>query len=464
MIRKIGGGLLALLSLTGWLWLAPLWAAAHPLDEYYQVTTITISPNRVSLALELYPAVLIGPQLLSLMDADQDEQLSEVEQRAYLTFFQRDLTFVVDGQSQPLTLANVRFPTFLDIRSGGSIIKFELYADLPAEHRGDHQLYYENHHLSDIAVYVIQPQTDLPDWVQILDFERDVLQQSIRVNYAIDPAAPVDYGSDAAVVALEVPGGATTGQARLSRYLYDPNLSPLWLPLVLGLSLLLGGLHALTPGHGKTLVAAYLIGSRGTIKDAVLLGGIVTFTHTASVILIGLLALLASQFIVPTVLGPALEIASGLLVLFLGVRLLVGRWRAMRAAPPQSESVDSHHHHHHDHDHHHPLPEQVKLSELLTLGISGGLVPCPEALGIMLIAVGLNRILLGLGMIVAFSLGLAAILIVIGVLLVRSKVLLDRLGQVGGRWQTVLPLVSAVIVTLLGLGIVVKGVWPFWLG
>jgi ABC-type nickel/cobalt efflux system permease component RcnA len=107
--------------------------------------------------------------------------------------------------------------------------------------------------------------------------------------------------------------------------------------------------------------------------------------------------------------------------------------------------------------HHHHLPEKVTLGDLLTLGISGGLVPCPEALGIMLIAIGLNRIIFGLGLIVAFSFGLALVLIVIGILLVRSKALVDRWVGAGGRWQHVLPLVSAVIVTLLGLGIVVKG-------
>ena len=103
------------------------------------------------------------------------------------------------------------------------------------------------------------------------------------------------------------------------------------------------------------------------------------------------------------------------------------------------------------------------MSDLLTLGISGGLVPCPEALGIMLIAIGLNRILLGLGLIVAFSFGLAAVLMIIGILLVRSKALLDRLSNMGGlaRWQTLLPIASAVIVTLLGLGIVAKGLMPY---
>ncbi|MCQ3976445.1 MAG: hypothetical protein DPW09_23690 [Anaerolineae bacterium] len=204
-----------------------------------------------------------------------------------------------------------------------------------------------------------------------------------------------------------------------------------------------------------------------------MLGSIVTFTHTASVIAIGLLALLASQFIVPNLLVPALEVLSGLLVVILGLRLLRNRWRV--------RNEEDHHHahphlHEHKHAHHHhpaeptpvpglrspvPLPEKVTLADLLTLGISGGLVPCPEALGVMLIAIGLNRILLGLGLIVAFSFGLAAVLIVIGILLVRSKSLLDRLGGMGGRWQKWLPLASAIIVTVLGLGIVAKGVLAY---
>jgi nickel/cobalt exporter len=92
------------------------------------------------------------------------------------------------------------------------------------------------------------------------------------------------------------------------------------------------------------------------------------------------------------------------------------------------------------------------------MGVSGGLVPCPEALGVMLIAIGLGRIGLGLALIVAFSIGLAAVLIAIGILLVRCKSRwLDRLGKPGSRWQWLLPLVSAAVVTLLGVGIVVNG-------
>jgi ABC-type nickel/cobalt efflux system permease component RcnA len=290
--------------------------------------------------------------------------------------------------------------------------------------------------------------------------DRDIFQTSLRLDYTIDPEAPLRYGSDEALADVELPGGVSKGQEQLTRYLYDPELSPFFLLVAVGLAVVLGGLHALTPGHGKTLVAAYLIGSRGTVRHAVFLGGIVTFTHTASVIVIGLLALLASQFIVPNILAPSLEIMSGLLVVYLGVRLLLTRWRAYRNGAHGHHHHGPHHDHHQQHDHHH-VPEQVRLSDLLTLGISGGLVPCPEALGIMLIAIGLNRIALGLGLIVAFSFGLAAILIVIGILLVRSKSLLDRFGAVGGRWQTTLPLASALIVTLLGLGIMAKGLLPY---
>jgi ABC-type nickel/cobalt efflux system permease component RcnA len=241
-------------------------------------------------------------------------------------------------------------------------------------------------------------------------------------------------------------------------YLYESTLSPWLLVVGLGLSALLGGLHALAPGHGKTLVAAYLIGSRGTVGHAAALGGIVTITHTASVIAVGPLALLAGQYMLPNVLVPALEVCAGLLVVALGARLVRARWRRMRGGRYHH---DHGHHHHHD-DHHHAPPTNVRPGDLLTMGVSGGLMPCPEALGVMLIAIGLSRIGLGLVLIVSFSVGLAAVLIAIGILLVRCKSRwLDRLGKPGSSWQRQLPLVSAVIVTLLGVGIVLKGLLAY---
>jgi ABC-type nickel/cobalt efflux system permease component RcnA len=456
-------------------WLLMLWwvsltgppaAAAHPADELYQVTYITLSPHQVKLQIELYPGILTAPGLLALIDANQDGLISGAESRAYVDHFLSDIIFEIDNLPVPLNPADLAFATPMDLRGGVGVIRFNLYADTPSLPPGQHRLFYANHHQPEVSVYLVNAISESTQQVKAGQPERDVLQQTLRLDYTLNSGLPVEPAPVEAPPALEIPGEASAGQKQLTRYLYDSQLSPPVIALALGLAMLLGSLHALTPGHGKTLVGAYLIGSRGTISHAITLGGIVTFTHTASVIGIGLLALLASQFIVPNLLTPSLEMLSGLLVVFMGARLWSARWQDL------SGHAQSHHHHHdhthshdhpHDHEHNHQLalPERVTLGDLLTLGISGGLVPCPEALGIMVIAVGLNRIVFGLGLIVAFSFGLAAVLIAIGILLVRSKSLLERAGEAGHRWQKWLPLASAIIITLLGATMVVKGVLSY---
>ena len=197
-----------------------------------------------------------------------------------------------------------------------------------------------------------------------------------------------------------------------------------------------------------------------------MLGGTVTFTHTASVIATGLLALLAGHLIVPDLLVPMLELGSGLLVALLGVHLVRTRWRSLR------HGHDHNHHHPHVHAqpghthaepaHPHPHPtESVKWRDLLTMGVSGGMTPCPEAIGILLVAIGLNRIALGMGLIVSFSLGLAAVICLLGLLIVRSSRLVNRLGQLGQRTQQLLPLGSAIIVTVLGTLMSAKAVLAY---
>lgn len=248
----------------------------------------------------------------------------------------------------------------------------------------------------------------------------------------------------------------------------------------LALSFFLGAAHGLEPGHGKTIVAAYLVGARGTIGNALFLGGVVTFTHTMSVILLGLVALFASQYILPEQIFPYLGTASGLLIIGLGTWLLVGHLRGR--GPGHSHSHEAHHHdhghsheghhhehdhsheeHHHDHhghshgerDHSHEIPNKVTLGSLLTLGISGGIVPCPGALVILLLAVALHRIAFGLVLLVAFSVGLAAILIAIGILIVKARPLVDRFSG-DGRWIQRLPIASAVVIIVVGCAITLR--------
>ena len=255
-------------------------------------------------------------------------------------------------------------------------------------------------------------------------------------------------------------------------------LGPGMLLFTLTVAASLGAFHALEPGHGKTVVAAYLVGARGTARHALLLGLVVTASHTVGVYLLGAVTLYASRHVVPERLYPWLGAASGILIALLGVSLLYRRLLGARTAPighahtHAQEALASHDHeaahahgveHGHDHGHghhHHHVPDgPVSLRALVALGVSGGIVPCPAALVVLLSAVALGRIGLGLLLIVAFSVGLAAVLIAIGLLVVYARRLAARFartnveGPLVRRW---LPLTSAAVITASGVVITVQ--------
>jgi ABC-type nickel/cobalt efflux system permease component RcnA len=238
--------------------------------------------------------------------------------------------------------------------------------------------------------------------------------------------------------------------------------------IALAVAVSLGAFHALEPGHGKTLVAAYLVGSRGTMKHALLLGLIITAAHTSGVYLLGGITLYASQYIVPERLYPWLGVVSGVMITILGVVLLFQRYRSKGVGHSHHHHGHGHeqaHHHGHRHDHqhgshthhhspahsHHEMQNKTSLRELLTLGISGGIVPCPAALVVLLSAVSMNRVGFGLLLIVAFSAGLAAVLVGIGVLMVYAQQSMSRFQSEGkwiARW---LPITSSAFIVLFGL-------------
>jgi ABC-type nickel/cobalt efflux system permease component RcnA len=227
--------------------------------------------------------------------------------------------------------------------------------------------------------------------------------------------------------------------------------------IALAVAVGLGAFHALEPGHGKTLVAAYLVGSRGTMRHALWLGLIVTGAHTAGVYLLGGVTLYASQYVVPERLYPWLGLTSGVMITSLGLFLFLRRYLT-------KDNLSSHRHDHahhahgsgrdhshagHSHHHHEPRRE-VSLRELLALGISGGIVPCPAALVVLLSAVSMQRTGLGLLLIVAFSVGLAAVLIAIGLLMVYARRFMSRFkmdSRLTTRW---LPLTSSAFIILFG--------------
>ncbi len=245
---------------------------------------------------------------------------------------------------------------------------------------------------------------------------------------------------------------------KLAALLAARTLTPGVMLLGLLLAFVWGAGHALSPGHGKTVVGAYLVGSRGTWRHAVFLGLTVTITHTAGVFALGLITLFAARAVPPERIFPVLTFISGALVVAVGLGLFAQRLRAILGV-----SEDDHSHGGRTHSH---LPpgakgEPVTWRSLLTLGISGGLLPCPSALIVLLSAIALHRVAYGIVLVVAFSAGLAAVLTGIGVALARGLPLVQRLPRPSrlGSLMRLTRFVSAgaaLIITLVGVGLTLQ--------
>jgi iron complex transport system substrate-binding protein len=314
-----------------------------------------------------------------------------------------------------------------------------------------------------------------------------------------------------------------SGRNRLLEYFEVKNRTPLFYTIALLTAFILGAFHALSPGHGKTVVAAYLVGAKGTVKHAIILGMVVTFTHVFSVFIVGFLTLYLQNYYLKEQIIPYLERFSALLIIGIGLYLLATRSRELTDThddgsthdhshthehehphthvhdhgpthdhdhgpthdhdhgheSSHSHSHDTHDHDHgptHDHDHPHPhthehdvkeidgkiyhrhgagsyhcheVPDNVTLAGLVSLGISGGIVPCPTAFVVLLAAVTLNQLFFGLNLILSFSLGLAAVLIVIGILVAKSVPLVSSFDE-NRKWIKILPVLSSLFIILIG--------------
>jgi ABC-type nickel/cobalt efflux system permease component RcnA len=297
-------------------------------------------------------------------------------------------------------------------------------------------------------------------------YPQDMLSspRDVRTAHLVVVAGGMDQTSPQ----LVQPTATARSTDRFAALITTEQLSPRVLLLTILLALALGALHALSPGHGKTIVGAYLVGTRGTARHAFFLGLTVTTTHTIGVFVLGLITLYASRFILPEQLYPWLGVLSGVMIVVMGLALLRQRVRVARAAPTD----DHEHDHSHGHQHHHVfghehgphththLPSSaggshISWRNLLALGVSGGLIPCPSALIVMLSAIGLGRVGFGLLLIIAFSVGLAGVLTSIGLLFVYGGQWISRMS--GGRMQRLgpglrlVPVASALFVTTAGL-------------
>ena len=423
--------LLALAALA-----APAAAAAHPLGNF---TVNRFSRVEVS-----------GPRLYVRYVLDLAEiptyQAGRIDARTYAREIARNAHLSVDGKSSALRpvrtgLAHPRGAGGLDTT------RLEVVLAGPRLDGTSRIAYGDGNYRNRIGWKEIVVGADTPSRShELRAYPKDLLQSPLDQTSVTTDLAPGD-GPDVTPAlssgrSLQAPDRvADSGFAAL---VGRSHLSLLVILASLGAALFWGAAHALSPGHGKTIVTAYLVGRRGTVRHAGLLGLIVTITHTIGVFTLGLMTLALSQFIVPDRLYPWLNLVSGLLVVGIGASVFSSRWRHRRA--------HSHGHHHHHHNHAEP---DASFRSLLAVGVSGGLLPCPSALVVLLAAISLHRIAFGLLLIVAFSAGLALTITAIGCAAVLARGAFRRLS-LQGPLVRLLPAASALVILAAGLAMTAR--------
>ncbi len=228
----------------------------------------------------------------------------------------------------------------------------------------------------------------------------------------------------------------------------------------------LGAMHAATPGHGKTIAAAYLVGVRGRPVDAVALGIFVTLAHTSGIVAFAVLATLGSTLLSQRA-ESYLALAVGVFVAGLGVSMLVGWWRGRARADGSGSGYGQHHVGGHLHGGDGPVYHRHGLGPwhshrldaladtrpswlmLLGLGLAGGLLPDPAALAVLLAAIAQGRLVLGVLTVVVFSLGFASVLVVVG--MTAARVGRAVLAWLDGQWLARLQIGTAAVISGVGV-------------
>ena len=464
-----------LLVLVGLVALAvPAGAAAHPLGNFTtnRYTAIEVSGDRVYAL-----AVLDLAEVPTFQARGEMRRLGRDAYAAGLARRLRDgLSISVGGERRPLRvlrrtlafargaggLATTRFELVLDAGRADGRVAIDVVDRTFPDRIGWRELVVRGTNGASVETASVPAESAsdelraYPD--RLVSSPLDVTRARARVE------AGAEAGPPPAAAGVRAPV-AEDGFASL----VDDDLSLGVVLVSLLAALFWGAAHALTPGHGKAIVAAYLVGSRGKPRHALALGGIVTVTHTIGVFALGFVTLALSEFIVPEQLYPWLNLVSALLVVAVGVAVLRYRILGWLARGRAAAHTHDDHHHNHDHDHanghhhhhhgpggHSHVPEPGSgVRGLVAVGVSGGLLPCPTALVVLLAAISLHRVAYGLVLIVAFSVGLAAVISGIGMLAVGAKRTFARMSF-EGRLVRALPAASAVVVVALGLAMTAR--------
>jgi len=457
-------------------------AAAHPLGNFSinHYSRLEVAPTAVQIYYVVDLAEIPTFQLKKKIDTNGDNQVDLAEQQAYVASRVEELrngaSLVVNGAPVALQsrspewalspgqggLETLRLSFWLDgalpgLGSKPATIEFTDKNDV--DRLGWREIVLRAKDGANVSGANVSDK-DVSD--ELRNYPQDLLDSPLKQTSALFTLA--GQGGSAPVAAATQAAPATFGESdsssQLAGLINYRDLTPQVALVTLLAAFGLGALHALEPGHGKSVAAAYLVGTRATPKHAVLLGTTVTATHTFSVFLMGLVTLFLSSYIVPERLFPYLGLFSAAIVIVMGISMLINGIRERRAGAVAADhthefdaSTNELVHAHGGKKHSHVPPSKMNARNVLAVGVSGGLIPCPGALIVMLSAIALGRIGFGMLLIVVFSLGLASVLTGISLLLVYGKRAISRssfaarFARVGNsRFATMVPVLSGVLV------------------
>ena len=448
--------------------LVPAGASAHPLGNFTvnRYAGITLAPDQVRIDYVVDLAEIPTVQVMPEVDLDGDGTTTDAERQAWAT------------RTAPELLANLALtiggdPVALEVvassarsRPGvGGLSTLRLEAAFAGAAPATGELSFVDANFPDrvgwreitatgvdgVAIVGSNvPARSITDG--LLVYPDDLLSSPLDVREATVSFEP---GISAPASEPRTPTDAEAAPRGELAALVDQTGPLMLLALVVAFGF--GAVHALGPGHGKTLMAAYLIGAGGRFHQAVAVGGSVALMHTASVLALGFVVLTATEVFAPERVYPWLGLGSGLVALGLGAVLLVTRLGARGEDVPGRVHPQGEHAHAHPHRHEHPSHEAPLVSRrgLTALAVAGGILPSPTALVVLLAAVAVDRVAYGLALIAAFSLGLAAALVVIGVGALRAR---DAVAtRLSSRTARLMPVVSASAIAVMGLLLSVRG-------
>lgn len=501
-------GALAVIALFAVLAVGPQPAHAHPLGNFTinRYSRIEIGPDAVGLLYILDMAEVPAFQEIRAIDTNQNRLVDPDEESAYLTAkvdeIRGNLVMSIDGSGKGLKVAG-RALTFPPGQGGLATLRIEARFEVPWAPGEDrtHTLAYEDRNMPDRLGWkevVVRER----EGVSIESSSAPAAEQSDELrSYPEDSlASPLDVRSATVIftapagtgTAAHVPGSSAVGAADaadaipapssklepartrrtdpLGELLHRDRLTPGVIALALVIAAGVGGFHALTPGHGKTIMAAYLVGARGAARHAVMLGGTVAISHTIGVLGLGLITVYAANVLAPETVYPYLGFGAGAIVLAIGVWMLMRRLSRGRGSGQGDGHNHDHGHEHggandsHDsgHEHHHQpgIRSGVTWRTLLAIGLADGAVPSASALILWLAAISIDRVEFGIVMVAAFGVGMAAALTAIGFLLVRGRGAFEtRVAArfpIAHRLNHAIPWITAIVVIGAGLFLVVR--------